>query len=382
MKVFLAFIIFIVLLAYLMDYQNSRYRLSRNNTVKYSVKAMYFVLCISFVLFTGLRTTYNDTKLYIEMCNAINGKYSFDIKRILTNSYYGFDNFQLFLRNYIGDGSWLVMLTSVFIQLTYLHLFKKYSLSTRGMFTLVIINYFIVGTFAFSTAAIKQMTAMSIGIYAVEFLLKKNYPAFIICTILAYTFHPYIIVTIILPFLIGDAWSKKMIYITIFTVIASFMFTQFLGVILDMADAIGKSYSVEEMTDHTISPLRVIADGIPVVMTFIFRKKINQTDSQFLKLATNMMVISGLLTFASLFGNPIYIYRTGQYFASYKPIIIAWMMINCLPQKHGINKIIIVCFLFVYFWAFIATNYSWDMTMEPYHHITIGKLFDNLIIFK
>lgn len=378
----ISFVIVISMTAYIAQKSWKVYSMTGNKSAKIQYQIITGIILIGFILFTGLRSKYNDTGTYMEGFKYFVGEFKFSIKNLLTESYSGFEMFQSFIKTYIGDEKCMIMLSAVIIQSIYLWMFKKHSEKYSGIYCMVIICYFIVGTFVLSTAAIKQMMCMSFSVLAIEELLKKKYVKYIMFLFIAYTFHPYVLVTLIVPFLMGDAWSKKMIYITILAVAGSFMFTQFLGVILNMAETVGKSYSVEEMTDHTISPLRVIADGIPVVMTFIFRKQINQTNDQFLKLATNMMVVSGLLTFASLFGNPIYIYRTGQYFASYKPIVIAWMMIYCLPKNKALNYVIIAGFVAIYFWAFIATNYKWDISYDPYKHITILQFVDGLKLFK
>ena len=138
---------------------------------------------------------------------------------------------------------------------------------------------------------------------------------------------------------------------------------------MNAAASIGKEYSIEEFTDHTINPLRVIVDSAPVVISFIYRDRINKKGNRAMILGINMTIISWLLTAACLVGNPIYLYRTAMYFSSILCVVFPWMLKTCLPDSRYKNIIIFAIFAlytavfvinfpggFAFFWGFCKTR--------------------------
>lgn len=228
-------------------------------------------------------------------------------------------------------------------------------------------------------AAQKQVLAMAISLLAIECLMKKRYKLCYLLIIIAYTFHPYIVVLCIMPLLVDDVWSRRMIKIVLLVTLGAVSFSQIIGLILGAADAVGvgKSYDVAEMTSHTINPLRVIIDGLPILISWILRDEINTKGDKFIKFGINMMLVSWLMTFASLFANPIYVYRTGQYFSSLNPIVIPWMLVYCLPETKY-KRIIIIGYMLLYA-AFCTQQIiqfgGYSIFYDPFKHTSIKTLF-------
>lgn len=345
-----------------------------SNNIVYTL--LITIICVGFIMFSGLRTSYNDTGTYLRGFNLfIQDDLSFSIKDLLKTQYYGFDFWQRLIKHFFEKGQWLLMVNAIVTNIVYIKYLSKYS-ETMGM---TMLCYITIGTYIMSMAAQKQLLAMTISLIAIEFLLKHNYVMFYALIILAYTFHPYILTMTILPFLQVDVWSKRMIWISLIAAVLSFLFVQFIAVLLNLAEntGIGKDYSVEEMTSHTINPMRVIIDGIPILVSWLLRKEINKKANPFMKLAFNMMTVTWLLTFASLFGNPIYLYRTGQYFASYIPVVVPWMLVYCLPNSQY-KKLIIIGYMAVY--IAVCTQQiiqfgGYKLTYDPFRHTTLSSLF-------
>ena len=213
--------------------------------------------------------------------------------------------------------------------------------------------FVIYAPYIFSMAALKQSLAMAIALIGVEQLIKGRKLLFALIIAVAYTCHPYILLLLLCFVMTDEVWSKKMILITVVTVIACLFIEQFLGLFLTITSDIGREYTVEQLTTHTINPIRVIADGFPVLLSWKWRKAINESHDKTLVLATNMMIVQGLLTFVSLFANPVYIYRTGLYFSILEPIAIPYIVKHCMPDSIKWKKIWTIAFFVLYFAIFL-----------------------------
>lgn len=344
---------------------------------KNSVSTIIYIVLICgiavwLILFSGLRTKYNDTTTYLYSFALSSSDLDFSIKNLLTVQYYGFDFWQRMIKHFLEKSQWLLMVNAIVTNIVYIRYFSKYS-HTLGM---TMLCYVTIGTYILSMAAQKQLLAMTISLVAIEFLLKKKYALFLILIVIAYTFHPYILTMVILPLIADEVWSKKIIIISVIAAICSFFFVQFIAVFLNMMEStgIGKNYSVAEITDHTIDPLRVVVDAIPIFISWILRDEINRKATPLIKLGINMMVIAWLMTFASLFGNPIYLYRTGQYFASYIPVVVPWMLVYCLPETKYKKVIVIgymICYAVIFLYGICGFNFQYDR----FAHTTLSSLF-------
>lgn len=298
---------------------------------KMSVKFLYIVLLISMTLFSGLRTSYNDTGLYMHAFNLFDTS-SFDIS-ILFKPYGGFDLYQFFIKEYISIDSQILLFLSAFIVASiYLWFYAKHS----KQFGWTILAFFILGPYVFSMAGLKQILAMCISMIAIDRLFQNKKINFIFWLIVASTFHPYIICLVSLLLLEKRVWSIKVVSII---VLCLFMIAN-LDLLLDMASLMGKEYTMEEMTSNTINPLRVVIESIPIIISFIYKNKLQKENNRLLDLGINMMILNGLFIFVGLFVNPIYFARIATYFSSLNAIIVPMMLCIILRNKsHVVLKL-------------------------------------------
>ena len=335
-------------------------------------KLCMFVICISFILFCGLRTSYNDTANYISFFRFARKDFIWTLDEVIHTSYWGFEIFQTAIKKWFDNVQWMIMASSIITNIAFLKFYRKYSKT----FALTLLCFIIIQPFMLTCAALKQVIAMSISLWGVDRLLKGDKISFYLSFIPAYTFHPYIIVMAIAPFLLDDKiWSKKMIYIVIVSLGASMLLSQLMGFLIDMTEGMNKTYSIEQLLDHTINPLRVVVDGLPVVLSIILRKQINAKGDKIMFFGINMMIISFMFTFASLFGNPIYIYRMGNYFGFMNAIVIPWMLKECLPNDKA-KSMIIILFYAAYIYIFLYDMCGMNMNIDPFRHTSISTLFE------
>ena len=335
-------------------------------------KLCMFIIYISFILFVGLRTSYNDTSNYASFFRFAKKNFHWSFDEMIHTSYWGFETYQTAIKRWFDNVQWLFMTSSIITNIAFLSFYRKYSKT----FALTLLCFIIIQPFTLSCAAIKQVIAMSIGLWGVQRLINGDKISFFVSIAIAYTFHPYILVVAVAPFIMGDkVWDKKMSIIVFSSLVLSMLLSQWLGFIINITDNMNKTYSAELLLDHTINPLRVVVDWIPVVLSFLLRHRINAKGDRVMCFGINMMIISSVFTFASLFGNPIYIYRMGNYFGFMNAIVIPWMLLECLPKDKSRSMIIIVFFM-VYSFMFLYDMCGMRMSVDPFQHTSISTLFE------
>lgn len=352
-------------LANQMELRSKQYASVRDAVKKdWVVKILYFILLLILILFSGLRTTYNDTETYMQ------GYQMLDVDSVnifsIFKPYGGFTIFQMILKKYVSENPQvLVLVSSIVVNSIFMYFYSKQS----KYFGLIILSHLILGMYIFSMAGIKQIMAMSLSLFAIDNLLRKKYFKFSIWLLLAMTFHPYIICLAIIPLFAESIWNKKIAIILMVTVVISLN----LETLLNIAGMIGKNYSIEEMTDYTVNPFRVLIEIIPVFFAWISRKKLSKRNDPLLFLGINMMLINAFMISLGLFFNPIYFARIGTYFSVLNAITIPTML-NVMYQGNSHrreNILIYYTFYFIYFVLDLTKLGTFSITYDLFNHIKI-----------
>lgn len=343
------------------EYGNVKNALKKNG----SVALMYTILLLILILFSGLRTTYNDTETYMGAYKLL------DVSQIniktLFEPYGGFMIFQALLKKYISeDPQILILVSSVFENIMFVNFYSKYSKN----FGLTIFCHFILGTYVFSMGGIKQTMAMCFSLFAIDNLIQKKYWKFIMWLIVAMLFHPYIICILIIPLFRGSVWDRKLIF---FMFISIFMILN-LETLLNFAGMIGKDYTIQEMTAFTVNPLRVLVECVPVLFSWACRRKLRKENNQLILMGINMMIINAFMISMGLFLQPIYFARIGMYFSVLNAIVVP-AMLNIM-YKNSVNR---KANLLLYY-TFFSMYFLLDMTKLGRTPITFD-LFNHLKIF-
>lgn len=328
------------------------------------VTILSFILLLAMILFSGLRTSYNDTSSYLHGYTLVNGG-SINLLTVL-EPYGGFDIFQGLLKKYISEEpQTLIMASSIVVNTLYFWFFAKHSKN----FAMTILSYFVLGPYLFSMAGIKQILAMSIGLLAIDNMLKKQYVRFVLWILLAMTFHPYIICLFVLPLLTDGIWNKK----TTLVILVMALCVSNLDLLIRVASYIGKDYTIDEMTQSTINPMRVIIEMLPVFFAFVSRNKMRKSNNKFLNLGINMLTLNGVMILAGLFMSPIYCGRIATYFSTFVAITVPWML-NVIYQnsKHRRQNIMIYYALFIIYFVLDLTKLgSISLFTDLFKHISI-----------
>lgn len=366
----LSLIVLCTLVSAIIDIANTR----RNDvrlTIKQDVvsKIIYYAILISLILFSGMRTTYNDTTAYTHAFTMT------DVSNIslstLFEGYGGFTLLQQLIYKYISvDPQMLLLLVSVILNVLFLSFIRTHC----EIFSESLFLYFI-GTYVFTMAGMKQAIAMAISLVAIEKLINRKYIGFVFFILIAMLFHPYIVVLLVLPFISRRVWDRNVVFVLLLGIIAALN----LDNVLEFAGLIGKDYDIEGFNNYTINPFRVVIEAIPIFVYALSLRRIRMNNNnQYVTLGINMSLIRFVLIFLGLFWNPIYFARIGTYF-SVLDMIVMPMVLNKTElrnEKFGsVVKYAYYLVMTVYFLLDITKLGTISITKDIFGHISFSELF-------
>ena len=364
----LLLIIFCTSFAYVIQTRTCLYPSVRDGIKKdLQSRIVYFGIIIAFILFSGLRSKYNDTFFYKHAFNVIATNH-LDLSTIF-ESYGGFQIYQELIKLYISENPQVfILLSSILTNLLYIVFYTRHT----KKFAEVIFLYSI-GGFIFGMAGIKQAISVGISLYAIEGYLNKKYIRAILLLLLAMTFHPYVICLICVPFLKDRIWNRKTLVVIAICVVA---FAN-MEIVFKLFSVIGRDYSDTNFGDYKINPIRVLVEAVPVVISFIYRDKLNKSENKLLKLGINMQTVAFVFIAMGLFVNPIYLGRMSTYFSCLSVVAIPEMLSVCWKKSKNGAKLILgyYTFFFVYFLMDMTKIGSISIFYDQFNHIAFSSLF-------
>ena len=354
----------LILVSFLLGNQIAIYSKPYSNVllaIRQDAKArfLFIILCFLLIIFSGFRTTYNDTQTYIY------DFYIFDTSKVsfttLFEPYGGFDILRWVVKTFISSNPQsLILISAIISNLCYLWFIAKYS----KYFGWTILGYFILGPYMFSMAGIKQILAMSISLFGIDKLIQRKYMSFIIWILFSMIFHPYICCMLILPMFTEQLWSKKFLFILILSILIVIN----INFIMSIASIIGKDYTVSELTTNTVNPLRVVVESIPIILSLIGKEKLKNLPRQY-QLGLNMMIFNFIMIFMGLFFDPIYFARMGIYFTSMNAIIFPILLIKIYENSNLLFNLYGYYFIYcVYFVLDLTQLGKVDIFYDIFHH--------------
>ena len=305
----------------------------------------FFMLVLTLALPATLRRTFNDTGAYIRGFYA--AKPLAELLQsgglhILRNPL--FRIYESLVRGFTSNESIFFLFPAFYVQYSYVRFIRRHSPS----FLVGIGLYLFLGTYVFSLAAMKQTLAMATLLYAVEALMERKTFRFYLLVFVAFLFHTYAIMFVVLPLFTVKPWSPRtfLILFGIFFVMANF--NTVLESFIDIANESGKSVSADEIIGTTaINPIRVAVYAVPSLFALIFRRYIfNGPGDREHNILINMAFLTvaimsiGLVNAANMFA------RMGQYFEFGIICGLPWMLTKPFEKNSErlVTLIAIVCF--------------------------------------
>lgn len=248
-------------------------------------------------LFAGLRTNYNDTANYIGSFRSASTLAAFVGKaenlNPLKNPLFLF--YQSFLRTITDNPQIFVFSLALLDQILLIRFFKRYS----DNFLFSIFLYFTLGTFVFSLAAMKQITAMAVLTLCFPYLEKKQWARYYLVVLAAMLIHTYAMAFAVLPLFRTKPWG---LFTFLFIAVVGVVMVNFEVTItefMEQANDLGKTLAdYEVFSDAGINIFRLGVYAVPPLISLVFRRWVLREASGMDHVFIHMSIIS--LAFMSL----------------------------------------------------------------------------------
>lgn len=335
----------------------------------YKEKFIWIIAVIVMILFAGLRIQYNDTGTYLAMYEATNADFDFSDIEWTFGGNFGFAIVNILLKSLGFSKSGYLMVYSIVTYSIYVWFIHKYSTDF-----LMSIFLFMCLVFTFPLAAIKQCVAVAFCLLAVDKAINKKWFWFAFWILIAETFHAYSIMYLIVPIMFFLPWQDKrtMFWIVAF-IVAGFLLRPMLGTLLESTESLGKDYTIENFSGEGVNPFRLLVSLVPLVMSFVLRKQINDPYYEVNRaeeLCMNLSFLNGEIMFVALFGTANYFARLANYFYIFPVIALPRMFNMVKPNWRVPMKVVaIACYaMFLYYGN--AINYPIDNELK---HILLNE---------
>lgn len=363
-----------LILAYISDRNTKAIRAAGD---RYSVWKdwAYILLVVILTLFAGLRTNYNDTWTYISSFNSAETLSEFLSDPENLNPFKNplFYAYQSVLKTWVNNSQMLIFSTAMFTQICFLRFFKRYSRN----FVFSIFIYFTLGTFVFSLAALKQVTAMAILTLAFPSLEKNQWIKYYIIVLLAMLVHTYAIAFAVLPLFRARPWSTFTFVFVAVVAVVMMNFESAITAFMEQANDLGKTLAEYEVfSNATINVFRLAVYTVPPLISFAFRKWVLHGASKMENVFIHMSIISlafmamGTQAGANMFG------RMGNYFELGTICCLPAMLKKTFNERsfRFISAVACVCFIGFFVYANVI-NLNFGQT---YRSISLWQFITSL----
>ena len=325
-------------------------------TEKFKLDIPFVLIIFLLTCLVGLRTFYDDTYTYIkgfEDAESLRNYIDSDPDLFSNPLYYAF---QAFFKYHISNNSHHFLFINAFFSISSMIWFiRKYSVN----FSFSILIFFCIGMILVPMSAMKQGIAIGFSLIAIDQMLKKRYILFYLILFIAFLFHAYTIILVVLPLFIGRPWT----IFTYFTIcVIAFLLITFestISTILSVSDEVGKNLNEEALLDSQgINLFRLAVFSVPPLLSLFFQDLLNKTYTKEKNLLMHMSILSflimgmGIFSAANLFG------RSAIYFEIGSIVVLPWIISEMFDREsHNVAHVIVGgCYLA--FFAYMVQDFS------------------------
>ena len=306
-------------------------------------------IVIWMALFSGLRTSYNDTATYINgFLTAESPSLFISQGKLWDLTGNPLSLFYESIAHSITNNYHIYFLLPAFLSsIAILKLFKRYSVNP----TLSLLIFFSIGTYIMYVAALKQCFAMFFLLTSIPYAEKKQYIRFYILVFIAVLFHTHAFMFAIIPFLFDKPWGKKTLVLLALTIFSMATYDKTFGAFMEYAQSIGALVAEEEVFDgHQVNVLRVAVYWLPAILALVFRRRLFSDSSRLENLFVNMSIVSGFILSIGLVEGANLYARMAAYFEIATALALPWMIKKLFTKQSAqFVTVIAVALYFVYF---------------------------------
>lgn len=305
-----------------------------------------FLIFLLLAIFMGLRTKMNDTGAYRhayefmlsypQILEEIDWSPGSNPGFVLLNS--------ILKANDVSTQSFL-MLYSLITNGLYIWFVRKYNCD----FPLSIFLLFTTGAYDFTGAAIKQCVATALALYAVKAMLEKKWLLYVAIILLAATFHSYVIVFFVLPFLNFTPGSRKTYVFLVLIALVAFLLKPMMDMLLGATALLGDEYTAESFMGDGVNIFRVLVCNAPTMLILLYGKTIMQESNPQEDAILKMMMMNGAIMIVGLFGTANYFARLANFFIMGQVVGLPIVLKRIGGKDARMLKIFVVVGYLLYF---------------------------------
>lgn len=334
----------------------------------------YAMLICYMIVFAGLRTYYNDTHTYIKgFLNCSPFPQSLSVISWKIGEHPGYGLYISIIKTFTDNYHIFIMVSSALALYPVVWFIRKYSKN----FTLSIFIFFMLGYYVFCLAAIKQTLATSFALIAVDRYLNGKKFRYVLYILLAMTFHVYVLLYCIIPFVVDRVpWQRTTWLMILAVLVITYGFDFFINTVLGATDALGDSYDDKTFTEDGINIFRVLVYFVPVLISFIWRENLFKHSTRAENLFVNLSIVCALIMFIGLFGTANMFSRLAIFFEPAVHIALPWMLYKLkgsLPNLILTSGCYVAFPIFFYYQMVITTVFD-----QAFGSITLGEFFNSL----
>ena len=165
---------------------------------------------------------------------------------------------------------------------------------------------------------------------------------------------------LLVPFMEFRPWTKRTYWMLAFFLAAGFFLRPLLGMIVNITTRLGEGYTISEFTGEGVNIFRVLVCNVPLVLSYIYRKKLFTDSSETENLMVNLTMLNGAIMFVGLFGTANYFARLANYFLIFQSLSLPWMLKKIGGRDGRTLKILMAAGYLVYFCYENAINRPFD----------------------
>lgn len=207
----------------------------------------------------------------------------------------------------------------------------------------------------------RQFLVASIIFGCTGLLLRRKFVPYAIIVCLLSTIHISALILLPAYFIVtGEPWDKRTILFISLIILAILFTGKFTGLLEDAVENTNYASSMEEFKaiDDGTNPIRILVESVPIIIAFIYRKKIQDKLTSIIKLSINMsLVSSGLYIISGIARSGIMLGRLPIYFSMYNFILLPWLINNIFnkEEKRLVYYLMIVLYIAFFYYQMVIT---------------------------
>lgn len=292
------------------------------------------ILIISLpIFFIGMRTNFIDTKSYMRGFELLSADFS-SISSMSWDKGITWNIYLIILKKFITKNPTVFLLITAIIQGgALLKLYYKYSPD----YVLSLILFFLSCAFTNMMNGIRQFMAVCLIIYFIDWLFQKKNKSFLFIILIAMTIHFSALIWIPATFLVqGKPWNKKMMLASFAVVLAVSFVDEFTGLLSSSIEETSYAgYTSQFDNDDGSSFFHTLIAAVPVVITFIYRKKIFEINNRQYYVLINIATMGVIISLLANFTSGILIGRMPIYFTVFNYALYPYIFKETVGNKNA-----------------------------------------------